>query len=395
MRRRLLQLLLPVLLLPSLGGCTKFLGNLRRDLNDGETYTARSGRDDFGPSGPTMGGRFPESGFLEPDMPDAGYGASPELSVNHQERSPASTSGTPGVGGRDSWVAPEQADASRRDAYRQLEQEPADLGALGVSTASTPNLAPPVKRLYKNGSRATRADFMDDAQAEGSLWASDGQTNYYFVKNKIRGPGHIINVTIEPPLYKDIGTEMLRTLTNAERDQEVGLIQEKYRTKFLAEYEVKRKEEMDAIAASQAAPERAPAATPNTGPTAAPRPGATPSPSPSPSPSVSPSPTPTPTPKLTPLSDREIEDRMPKASIKDVDIYPLIEVKAGDVMMGEILERYPNGNYKIRAIKKVNYSRGASRLVTLIGVVKDADISEDDQIQSGKLYEYRVEAFHM
>jgi flagellar basal body L-ring protein FlgH len=59
-------------------------------------------------------------------------------------------------------------------------------------------------------------------------------------------------------------------------------------------------------------------------------------------------------------------------------------------MMGEIVERYPNGNYKIRAIKRIAY-RGGYRMLTMIGVAKSADITEEDTIGSGKLYEYRLE----
>ena len=58
--------------------------------------------------------------------------------------------------------------------------------------------------------------------------------------------------------------------------------------------------------------------------------------------------------------------------------------------IAEIVERYPNGNYKVRGSKKVKY-RGGSRLITMVGVVKGTDIAEDDTVNSGKLYEYRPE----
>jgi flagellar basal body L-ring protein FlgH len=60
--------------------------------------------------------------------------------------------------------------------------------------------------------------------------------------------------------------------------------------------------------------------------------------------------------------------------------------------MAEIIERYPNGNYKIRGTKRVLYKNGTPRLVNLVGVVRGSDIAEDDTVPSGKLYEYRLEA---
>jgi flagellar basal body L-ring protein FlgH len=61
--------------------------------------------------------------------------------------------------------------------------------------------------------------------------------------------------------------------------------------------------------------------------------------------------------------------------------------------MAEIVERYPNGNYKIRGTKRVLYKNGSPRLATVVAVAKGTDIGEDDVINSGKLYEYRLEAF--
>ena len=70
-------------------------------------------------------------------------------------------------------------------------------------------------------SLSTRADFIDDSQNEGSLWASDGQTNYYFTKNKIRTVGDILTINVEADLVKDVATEVTRTLNVAEREAEL------------------------------------------------------------------------------------------------------------------------------------------------------------------------------
>ena len=81
-----------------------------------------------------------------------------------------------------------------------------------------------------------------------------------------------------------------------------------------------------------------------------------------------------------------------KALWTDIDIASAVTIKPGETMMGEIIERFPNGNYKIRATKKVPY-RDGHRVVSVVGIAKNGDISEDDKINSGKLYEYQLKAF--
>jgi len=354
--------------------CAKFLGNLRRDLDDSDPNPQMADM------GPTMGGRFAEAGFLGADLPDSGYGAERPVNLNHGERGPASAYDRERTAR--GWVSREQADANARDRYRHpggaYEEE-------GLNSSNTPAMLPSVRRAYKNGSRATRADFMDESQSEGSLWASDGQTNYFFTKNKVRGVGDIITLNIEADLYKDIGMEVKRTLTMPERQKELDLVYERNRNALVA------KLTQDQLATSQAAATggAAPAAAPTPAPTqdAAKAPATQAQPTPTPSPSA----TPTATPTAALPSDKEIDAMVPRPSMQDVDIYPVLELKAGDVMMGEIIDRYPNGNYKIRAVKRTNYKNSTPRMVSLVGIVKGTDISEEDVIASGKLYEYRVE----
>src|SRR5262249_13780865 len=148
--------------------------------------------------------------------------------VGHAERGLASADRTfdSSEGGR-SWVTAERAEANARDRLRGTSDDPS------VTMSNTPNLDPPVRRMYKNGSRATRADFVDDGGNEGSLWGSDGQTNYYFTKNKVRGLGDIVTVTLENELLKDVNAEVKRTLTPREREHEVALAQERIRAHAL------------------------------------------------------------------------------------------------------------------------------------------------------------------
>ena len=325
--------------LGALSGCAQVMGALRRDLDDGDAYADAP---------PTTGGKWTEHGFMSDDLPEGGSAGN--RSVGHSERDPASGEAGRSPGPR-SWVSADDAASNRRDGMRgqgQDEEPNAD---------TDPVMDPAVRRQYKNGARATRADFVDESQNEGSLWASDGQTNYYFTKNKIRGVGDILTINVEADLVRDIGLESRRTLTPREREYEMMAAQERLRAKALG-LPSPDGDGKDQVASSAAAPARTPAA--------APAPGATPGAPP------------------------EVE--VPTATVTDVDVGKSLAIKTGDTMMAEIVERYPNGNYKIRATKRIPYKGGPPRIVTLVGVVKGSDIAEDDTVGSGKLYEYRVAA---
>lgn len=322
----------------ALTACSGLMGNLRRDLDDGGPASAT-------PESPTVGGRWTERGFLGDDMSDGGPYSDKYNVVGHSERSLASDGGG-GSAGNQGWISPDQAEANRRDAYRNGTVEE---GMPAVSFSGNPNVLPPVERMYKNGSRATRADFVDASENEGSLWASNGQTNYYFTKNKVRGVGDIITINLEPDLIHDISMEIKKTLNEREKEVELTLASERQRNKLAGLDDTK-----DATGAT-----RAPASTP--------APGASP---------------------VAPVNIADI----PAPTLADIDVAKSLEVKAGDPMMGEIVERYPNGNYKIRSVKKVPYKNGGARLVSLVAVAKNTDIGDDDTVPSSKLYEYRVEA---
>lgn len=213
------------------------------------------------------------------------------------------------------------------------------------SVASHPNLPPAVKRNYKNGNRATRADFVDEELYDGSLWGANGQSNYYFSKNKVRSIGDIITVNIESNLVKDTALEIRRTLTEKEREIELDAAKERVAVGS-------KGANKDQLASSAAAPERKPADEKS--------------------------------------GDAEAGSAK-KVTLADIDVTPSMGIKEGDTMMAEIIERYPNGNYKIRGTKRVPY-RSGYRMVHVVAVARGQDMSDEDVITSGKLYEYRVEA---
>jgi hypothetical protein len=163
---------------------------------------------------------------------------------------------------------------------------------------------------------------------------------------------------MEADLVRDIALESRRTLTPREREFEMNLAQERIRAKLLGLPSPDGAEpgSKDQVASTAAAPARAPAAG---GPNAA-----------------------------APVAEVEI----PVAKVTDVDVGKSLALKTGDPLMAEIVERYPNGNYKVRATKRIPYKGGPPRFVNLVGVVKGSDIADDDTVPSGKLYEYRIEA---
>ncbi len=241
------------------------------------------------------------------------------------------------------------------------------------STADTPVYLPRVQRLYTTASRATRNDFIDQSQDEGSLWASVGQTNYFFTKNRVRGPGDLVTVILDDDLYREILAETKESLTYPEREVELNLAQETLTAKFIAE---RLGQKRDEVITSSAATE---------GPSAA---SASPK---APSPGGAESAQKQPKSELT----QELAKLAPRARSSDVDLAKSLDLKVGDPLIGEIIERFPNGNYRIRAVKKIAYKNGAQRSVSVVGIVKNSDISdENDGVHSGRLYEHRVEVAH-
>jgi flagellar basal body L-ring protein FlgH len=295
-----------------LSGCSALMEALRPDPTAGDD-TIPPGQ--VGQAQPTVGGQWSERGFLD----DNGSPAT--------GRSPTSV------------PAPSANNNDGQSAWGVNGETPAP------TYANTPNVAPPTKRLYKNGMRATRDDFIDESQNEGSLWGSDGQTNYYFTKNKVRSVGDIVTVNVEEGLIKDIGTEVKRTLDENEKQAEMALAQQRALARHGGD------KNKDSLSTSQAAPTTAGGPGPSS-----------------------------------------VNGGAPQVTPEDIDVSKSIELKAGDFVMAEITERYPNGNYKISGTKRVIYKNGSPRLVNLVGVVRGSDIGDNDTVASGKLYEYRLEA---
>jgi flagellar basal body L-ring protein FlgH len=312
--KSLRQLGLVALLLAT--GCAQLMGQLRRDLDDGyanEERTTRGGllSDYQDMEGPITGGRGLASGGSSKSGPSAGQ-------IDDQR-----------------WVSRMGGTTNLRDRARSAggvstEQDDRDDNADGADVVPQPT----------QPHRVTRGDFVDSSEDAGSLWATSGQTNFFFSKNRTRSSGDLVTITIEADLLRDLAAEVKRSLRPEEKEQEIALLEKKnLATKGAkAQAGATADGKTDEVKTSAAA-----------------------------------------------------TDKEGQVSFSQVDLQDAIGVKAGDTFLAEVVERFPNGNYKIRGTKRLAY-RGTTRLMTLIGVVRGSDLTDDDKVTSGKLYEYRLEA---
>ena len=316
--------------LSGLSGCSQLMGGLRPDLNDEYKYEQE----------PTVGGRFSEVGMLDEGRfrgPDS------EESVGHGERLSNANSGR--MGGQGTWLNSGEDERNSMRRPREAEEENANQLAA----------RPVLQKRYKNGNRATRGDFVDDGKGDGSLWNSDGQTNYFLTKNNVHSDGDLVTVVTDEDIVRDIAAELKRTMSLVERENEMELAQERNRRRAngLPEDPTAVPAKDDKVASAQSAAARSPASA------------------------------------TADAEKKEVD--VPPVAWADVDLRKSMEMKAGDPVMMEVLERYPNGNYKLRGLKRVRV-HGQQKMVSVVAIAKHADIGPDESIPAGKLYEYRIEA---
>jgi hypothetical protein len=246
------------------------------------------------------------------------------------------------MGGESSWLSnhPDERSGLRRPSY-----------ADGSSDRNVLPERPVMQERYKNGARASRADFIDDSSSDGSLWSSDGQTNYFLTKNQVKTQGDLVTIVADDEFVRDVAAELKRTMTPDEREAQMDLAQERARrvAMGLPETEDAAATGGDAVATAQSAPERAPA------------------------------------------SESGKKVTVPQVKWSQVDLRKSMEMKSGDQVMTEVLERYPNGNYKLRGLKRVRVD-GQVRMVSVIAIARNTDIGTDETVPAGKLYEYRIES---
>ena len=193
---------------------------------------------------------------------------------------------------------------------------------------------------YVRGDRATRSDFYDNTPNDGSLWANENDSNYFFTKGKVRTLGDIISVKVEDQMVKQFAEEIKKSLTPAEQEVEMAL----YRKN-----EAAAKDDADLKAYRNVATE-----------------------------------------DLKSSEAGDVKARMEKSvRWSQVDLSKVVGLTPNEELRAEIIDRYQNGNFKIRAVKRVLY-RGSSKMVSLVAVAPVADFDDKDLINSGKLYEYKI-----
>ncbi len=194
--------------------------------------------------------------------------------------------------------------------------------------------------LKRKGERTTRSDFYDNAPNDGSLWANENDGNYFFTKGKVHAVGDIISVKLEESMIKQVAEEIKKSLTPAEQEVEMALyLKNSDGAKGDQDLKAYRNVASEDLKSSEA---------------------------------------------------EEVKSRMEKAvRWSQVDLSKVIAMAPAEELRAEIVDRYQNGNFKIRAVKRVLY-RGSSKLVSLVGVAPVVDFDEKDVINSGKLYEYKL-----
>jgi flagellar basal body L-ring protein FlgH len=193
---------------------------------------------------------------------------------------------------------------------------------------------------YVRGDRATRGDFYDNAPSDGSLWANENDGNYFFTKGKVHAIGDIISVKMEDNLVKQVAEEIKKSLTPAEQEVEMAL--------YLKNADG-AKNDQDLKAYRNVASE-----------------------------------------DLRSSEAEEVKSKMEKAvRWSQVDLSKVIGLAPAEELRAEIVDRFQNGNFRIRAMKRVLY-RGSSKMISLVAVAPVADFDEKDLINSGKLYEYKI-----
>jgi hypothetical protein len=190
------------------------------------------------------------------------------------------------------------------------------------------------------GERVTKSDFYDNAPGDGSLWANENDGNYFFTKGKVRSMGDIISIKLEDALVKQFAEEIKKSLTPAEQEVEMALyLKNSDAAKNDEDLKAYRNVASDDLKTSEAS---------------------------------------------------AVKTKMEKAvRWSQVDLSKAVGMAPNEELRAEIIDRYQNGNYKIRAVKRILY-RGSSKNVSLVAVAPAADFDEKDLINSGKLYEYKI-----
>lgn len=179
----------------------------------------------------------------------------------------------------------------------------------------------------KQGRVTARNFFSENYKNENSLWAEEGQSNFFFAQNNLKLKGELVTVLIEEQLQKAMENKVRQFLPEEYQSQDIvvpGLTDHK-------------------VAAATNAP-------------------------------------------ASPGSSAQSPAVAGAANSNGGGVHP------NELMTAEVLERYANGNIRIRGMKDIPLKSGVKHLEVL-AIVRSKDIDEKDQVKSGKFFEQRVELY--
>jgi flagellar L-ring protein precursor FlgH len=179
--------------------------------------------------------------------------------------------------------------------------------------------------------RVTKKDFYEMANKnENSLWTEDGQQNYLFAQNKIKSPGDLITIIIDDGLRNDMIFEVKKLLPPEYRDREI-IVPGITKNNVVSSVD-KTKEK------------------------------------------------------------NENSESNNTNSSQSVTRVLNQDSSSSDRITAEVLERFPNGNLRIRGIKRIPF-KTKTRNMEVIAIIRNSDIDASDSISSSKFLEHKVELY--
>jgi flagellar basal body L-ring protein FlgH len=186
--------------------------------------------------------------------------------------------------------------------------------------------------------RATRADFVDAAAQENSLWDGQGQSNYLFANNRRREPGDMVTADVEKDLRREIQYQLWMTLPPEQR-------------------KVKR---APAASASDALKSAAGAnAKDDTGKA------------------------------LDKVAEKSQENKA-KDAAEEAAKTNMAPTQEDDVIRMEVVENLGNGLVRVLGQKRVIY-RGVTRVVEVAGLVSNKDIDDGNRVKSSNFLDMKAQ----
>lgn len=124
---------------------------------------------------------------------------------------------------QESLAIDDEADGDRSEQENEQQMAVAPKPLRGVTANNVNSYEPPVRREYGRklasaagegdpSKRYTKADFVDSASSENSLWDGSGQGNYLFTHNRRREVGDLLTADVERELKREIQYSLWLTI---------------------------------------------------------------------------------------------------------------------------------------------------------------------------------------